>query len=168
MTTPSWRPVPFKNQNQDNAGLVKVEANQAASWNLILPFVAGPRLLRFTIKDKDDKGAAAPTKWHVNANEECGADGLAKSGARSNALVTSAPAGALVGKIGGSTADLPDASTASGGPYAGKKVFAVGSYAVVPLASTDSGPLFLTMNDLPDAFSTHSGALWVLVEEAPL
>jgi hypothetical protein len=135
---------------------------------MILPFVTGPRLLRFTIQDKDDKGADTPVKWRLNSNEECGADGSIKGGTKTTALVTTAAVGALVGKVGGSTADLPDASTTASTATSGRKLFAVGSYAVIALTSNDSGPLFLTMNDGPEGFATHSGSLWVLIEDAPL
>ena len=84
-------------------------------------------------------------------------------------LVSTAPRGAMVGKIGGSTVDQPDASSAgAAGPYAGRKVLVSGNYAAVGLASTDCGPLFLTMNDSPSGFCDHSEELWVLIEEAPL
>ncbi len=53
------------------------------------------------------------------------------------------------------------------GVYSGRKVFTVGTYCVVTLASSDSGALFLTMNDAPENFKDHSGELHVLIEEAP-
>jgi len=74
----------------------------------------------------------------------------------------------LIGKVGGSTADLPETSPASGGSYTGRKVFIVGSYAVVTLGKDDNGPLFLTMNDAPKNFGDHKGELSILVEEAPV
>jgi hypothetical protein len=44
-------------------------------------------------------------------------------------------------------------------------VFAVGSYCLISIGATEGGPLFLTMNDSPEAFAHHSGALYVLVEQ---
>jgi len=173
MTTPSWTRIQLEKQadeKSDNGktGLVKVDAKPPGCWTVILPFVTGPRLLRFSVHDKDDKGAGVPMKWRLNSDEECGADGSIKGGTKTGALVTSAALGALVGKVGGSTADLPDASTAAATGGSGRKLFPVGSYAVVALTSNDSGPLFLTMNDGTEGFATHSGSLWVLIEEAPL
>jgi hypothetical protein len=159
MTNPSWK----------DLIRVKVAAKPEGLWNMVFPYVCGPRLLRITVIGKDDKGTDVSTKWKLGGpNNECGANGLLKPPkSASTFLVPSAPFGAMVGKVGGSTADLPDTSPA-GGPYAGRKVFPAGNYAVFGLASTDCGPLFLTANDSPDGFVDHSGELWVLIEEAPL
>src|SRR5262249_48683625 len=100
--------------------------------------------------------------------EECGPDGSLLGDQQKQPLVATAPRGAIVGKIGGSTADLPDTSANAKGPYGGRKAFASGSCTVVELEATDSGPLFLTINDSPNQFYNHAGELWVLIEEAPL
>ena len=72
-------------------------------------------------------------------------------------------------KIGGSTADVPDSTAGSSGPYPGKKVFAVGSDCIVALpAAADGGPLFFTMNDKPSDFEQHTGELFVTIEHFPL
>jgi len=169
MTIPKFSPVQLEEQDSKNAGVVRVESKPDGFWNMIIPYVSGPRLLRFAVCDKDDKGHTAPKRWHVSKNEEIGADGKPAGKTTTGILVTTAARGALVGKIGGSSADLPDSATGSTVvPYAGKKVFAVGSSAVISLAAADSGPLFLTMNDGPDGFENHSGALWVLIEESSL
>jgi len=72
--------------------------------------------------------------------------------------------GALIGKIGGSSADVPDNSQQAS-PYGSRRAFAVGSHCVISLGATKGGPLFVTMNDTPEGFANHSGALVVLVEE---
>ena len=169
MTIPKFSAVQLEDQNSGNAGLVRVEGKPAGFWNMIIPYVSGPRLLRFTVYEKDDKGQTVPKKWHVSKNEEIGADGQPAGKTMTGILVTTAARGALVGKIGGSTADLPDSATGAGAaPYSGKKVFAFGSRAVISLAATDAGALFLTMNDGPEGFENHSGTLWVLIEECSL
>jgi hypothetical protein len=77
--------------------------------------------------------------------------------------------GALVGKIGGSSGDVPDSTVGTAGPYGNKRVFAVGTDCILTLATAaDGGPLFLTMNDKPEEFSKHSGELLVLLEYYPL
>jgi hypothetical protein len=169
MTIPTFSGVQLEGQDSKNAGLVRVEAKPAGFWNMFIPYVSGPRLLRFTVVDKDDKGQAVPKRWHLSKNEETGADGQPAGKGTTGIMVTTAARGALVGKIGGSTADLPDSATgANVVPFGGKKVFALGSRAVISLAAADSGPLFLTMNDSPEGFENHSGALWVLIEESSL
>lgn len=155
MTEPAWKEL----------ARVKVTAKPEGLWNIVLPYVCGQRLLRVTVQEKDDKGATVTRKWAPSPKKECGPDGLAMT--KSGALLTTAPYGALVGKVGGGTADLPD-SQGSSGPYTGKKVFAAGGYSVVSLGATDCGPFFLTMNDSLDGFDDHSGSLWVLIEEAPI
>jgi hypothetical protein len=47
-------------------------------------------------------------------------------------------------------------------------VFGVGSHCVISLASTEGGPLYLTMNDNPEGFTSHSGSLHVLIEQYAL
>lgn len=135
---------------------------------MAFPYVYGSCLLRMTVVAKDDQGNDVSTKWNTTTRDECGANGLLRPPkAPASFLVPSAPFGAVVGKIGGSTADPPDTSP-SGGPYPGRKAFAVGNYTVVSLAASDYGPLFLTMNDNPSGFAEHAGELWVLIEEAPI
>lgn len=99
-----------------------------------------------------------------NSGTECGADGITITPQKSGFLSNGAMYGALIAKLGGSSADVPDSSSATV-PYRNKRVFAVGSYCVVLIGSTESGPLFLKMNDSPDGFAHHSGALYVLIEE---
>jgi hypothetical protein len=84
-------------------------------------------------------------------------------------LCSSAAYGALIGKIGGSTADLPDSTPGVTTPYANKKVFAVGTDSIIALpTAADGGPLFLTMNDKPDEFPKHTGEIQVYLEYYPL
>ena len=157
MTDPSWKEL----------ANVKVAAKPEGLWNMVFPYVCGPRLLRVRAAGKDDKGKDVDTKWKPTANDECGPNGLPKSPkTAATLLVSAAPFGSMVGKIGGSTADLPD--TSPGGTYSGRRVFPTGSYAVVTLTSADCGPLFMTINDSPEGFEDHSGELWILIEEAPL
>jgi hypothetical protein len=158
MTEPSWQKLIT----------VKVAARPEGLWNMVFPYVSGPRLLRITVIDNDNNGAIVSKKWKLENTEECGPDGSLRD-QQQQRLIATAPRGAMVGKVGGSTADLPDTSAAAtGGPYGGRKVFASGSCTVVVLSNTDSGPLFLTINDSPDRFCNHAGELWVLIEEAPL
>ena len=155
MTNPSWRVIKT----------VKIDAKPQGLWNVALEYVSGPRLLRLTALDKDEKGAALAKSWHPTANEESGPDGLLKTGAKTGRLYAMAPFGALIGKLGGSSADQPDTAVTA---KDGQKMFAVGSYAVIALGKDDGGPLFLTMNDSPEGFAEHSGTLYVRLEEAAL
>jgi len=155
---PSWRAL----------ATVKVSAKPDGFWTLVHEYVAGGRLLRFQVRDKDKDQTSVPMSWSPADGSHVTADGIAFSGApKTGVLSTAAPYGALVGKVGGSSADLPDSASA-GTPYGTKKTFVVGAYCIVALAASDGGPLFLSMNDNPEGFAGHSGALHVLIEEYPL
>jgi hypothetical protein len=144
--------------------LAKIAANPIGLWSLALEYVSGSQLLRFTVSSLDDQQRPAPTVWSPISGTDCGADGIRNTPPKSGFLSTSAAYGALIGKIGGSSADLPDSSSGAA-PYGNKRVFAVGSYCLISIGATEGGPLFLTMNDSPEAFAHHSGALYVLVEQ---
>lgn len=76
--------------------------------------------------------------------------------------------GALIGKIGGSAVDRPEAAPTGADtlPYPGRKVFPIGKLCVIQIAKDNGGPLFMTMNDEPGGFAVHNGSLHVLIEEA--
>jgi len=146
---------------------VKVEARPVGLWGLASAYVPGSRLLRFKVISTDEQGNTVPTVWSPVKGTNCEADGLISVPAKLGLLSMAAMYGALIGKVGGSSADLPDSSS-PGAPYGNKRVFPVGSYCVISIGSAEGGPLFLTMNDSPDGFAQHSGTLQVLIEEHSL
>jgi hypothetical protein len=146
---------------------VKVEAKPVGIWNVALEYVPGSRLLRLTVVADDGTGNQVPTIWSPITGKDSGSDGITSTPAKSGLLLNSALYGALIAKLGGSSGDVPD-STSALGPYGSKKVFCVGSFCVVSLSNTEAGPLFLTMNDSPDGFDQHNGSLFVKIEEFPL
>lgn len=134
---------------------VNVEARGRTLWTLGLSYVVGP--VRIQIK------ADPSAQWSLGS-KTCGPSGSYDTEAQ--ALLPSAPIGALIGKIGGGDADCPAPPTDQGGAGqqpAGVKVFAIGSYAVIDVKSGEAGALFLAMNDKLSAFTTHSGHLTVTV-----
>lgn len=132
-------------------------------WRLALDYVPGPRLLRIQVTD--DRGVPADPDWGRKGHE-CKAYGLPTASLPKTALLcSSAPKGALIGKLGGSSADQPDI-TPNAPPNGSKKVFAVGSHCVIAVTKDDSGPLYLTQNEVLDAFAEDMGVLWILIEEA--
>jgi hypothetical protein len=162
MTKPSWHAVT----------LIKVPAKPAGLWTPVDDYIIGPRLLRFQVVDADKDKNKVPTTWKLDAKTDCSADGLIDASAAVGLLLPVALRGALIGKIGGGSADLPELPTGAGltAPigtvYPGRRVFAVGSYCVIRISTDDSGQLFLTANDSPKELANHSGVLHVLVEEA--
>ncbi len=85
----------------------------------------------------------------------CGPDGVAGLPLQSDRLaVADCSAGALIGKLGGSSASLsvpaaanPGAGSASTGLTEGK-AFAIGSYCVVAVPQNFVGPVFVSFNGL--------------------
>ena len=108
---------------------------------------------------------------------ECGPDGdLGSSVDRTKLLLPAAPAGALIGKIGGSTAgsgavgasSTTVTTTAGSMPVVASdgQLFVVGGHCVFELIDPVRGPLCVTINDSPDGFGDNSGKLVVTVSEA--
>jgi hypothetical protein len=153
--------------------LVRIPARPQGLWTLAQEYVAGGRLLRATVLGSDHERHPVQMVWCADSTNRCGPDGIIGNSAnhanpsRAGLLCPSALWGALIGKIGGGTADIPD-STAGATPYGTKKVFAVGYDLILPLASSDGGPLFLTMNDSPAGFSAHLGELLVQLRYYPI
>jgi len=141
MTERTWTAVGEKYQ---------IPARPDGLWTKVCDLVEGPLKLRLEAKGE----------WEFS-KKRCGPDGSVKEGLVTDALVPWAPVGALVGKVGGSTADKPDLARL--GVFF---VFAVGSYCVVILESTVRGALFLTMNDVMAGFDGHTGAIEVAISEA--
>jgi len=153
MTAPNWQTL----------ATVAVQARPVGLWNLAVDYVPGSRLLRFTVLALDQQNKKFSTIWNPVKGTDCGADGIVTNPLKTGLLCTGAQYGALIGKLGGSSADLPDSSSPAG-PYPNKKVFGVGSYCVISLSNLEGGPLFLTMNDSPDGFEGHQGDLHALIE----
>jgi hypothetical protein len=102
-----------------------------AFWHKAADHVGSGKLLRFS----------ATGKWSVLADVRCGPDGLPGFPVPfDKLLVPSAPPGALIGKVGGSTADLKDGT-----------IFTIGSFAVFTVPEKVSGPLYIGVNAIPGA-----------------
>lgn len=147
--------------------LVEVKAQPTGFWGLVSSYLPGSRLLRFTVVEKDENGKPVLTTWNPASGIRCGADGITQP-TKSGLLNSAALYGALIGKFGGSSADVPDTVASTSPPYPTKRVFGVGSHCVISLTSAEGGPLYLTMNDNPDGFASHSGSLHVLIEQYAL
>jgi hypothetical protein len=157
MLTPKWQ----------NVTVAKVVAKPIGLWNLVREYVPGIRLLRVQVVNLNDKEQVVSTTWSPTTGTDVTPDGLPIAPARTGLLLGNALYGALIAKIGGSSADLPD-STSPAISYTAKKVFPVGSFSIISVGATEGGPLFLTMNDSPDGFENHSGDLWVQIDEFPM
>lgn len=106
-------------------------------------------------------GTAPPpllaAKWSYAPESKCTADGDPRAPFNpATCLFADAPPGALIAKIGGSTAGKAD----------GTKLFVVGSYCVIELDDKMKGPLYLTMNSDPMSSLERSGSLRVTISQS--
>ena len=137
-------------------------AKPVGLWTRALDYVAGPRKLKFVVRD----GA----QWLPVAGAPCAATGAQSTPDPTKpALLTSALVGALIGKVGGSAADITAPEVTAAGNVARTGIptpFSIGDFCIVELAATQKGALFLTMNDALDFFKDHDGEITVDVFEA--
>jgi hypothetical protein len=133
--------------------VLKKEAHVPATgptlWTIVCEYVSGPRKLKFE----------AHGSWRYSRRivDSCSPDGDPGSPVdRSKCLKADAAVGALIGKIGGSTAGKSDGV-----------VFIVGSFCIVDVPDKTAGTLFLTINDEESGFSDNEGEVTVSVYDAP-
>jgi hypothetical protein len=136
MIEPTWLPLTLKTD--------KVLAKPAALWTLVCTYIKGPLKLKIE----------ATGSWQYSPTRFCGPDGSRLAGIPTDALSSTAPAGALIGKIGGSHAEKPATS------------FVVGSYTVIAVDEKTEGALFLTMNDQIGHFEDHDLQVTVTIQQA--
>jgi len=106
----------------------EVAANPKGIWSLVSEYVRGPALIKIEADD---------AKWKYSKADECTADGDLLSTISTQAcILQGAPVGALIGKIGGSTAGTGDGT-----------LFVVGRICIIELDASKRGPLYLTIND---------------------
>jgi len=130
-------------------------------WTLAVDYIAGTVKLKIEVEASD-------SLWQYAPDQYCKAGGTTRNDLA--AILPAAPIGALIGKVGGSTADFPPPAAAGGQPGTlptSIKLFAVGVYAVIDVKDTESGPLFLTMNDTLAGFPNHAGTMKVKISLAP-
>lgn len=139
----SWHQVTQQEKVQ-----VPAKPAEGGLWTMVCEYVTGPVLLKFN--------ATGSWKFDPDEGGACGPDGSFDTHiAPKDCVNKDAPVGALIGKIGNSTANAE-----------GLKVFVVGSFCVLRVSAAESGPLFLTINDVPSGFVDNGGRLDVSVFEA--
>ena len=84
---------------------------------------------------------------------DCGPDGVFGTSAQGpHPAMADCPVGALIGKIGGSSAGSTPAAPTSGGDASASsegKPFAIGVHCVIAVPAKSLGPLFISFNNLP-------------------
>jgi hypothetical protein len=156
MPQPAWRLIV---QNRP------IPDPQAVSWTPILDYAPPGKLLKIVVVEDPNANPPVIGKWRPKdfPADGCSADGdyENKQSTTGTPLVASAPRGALIGRIGGSTADqTPDANTAPN-----RILFAVGRYCVLMVPQSPAGALFLGVNDSPDRMGNVANNLYVNIYE---
>jgi hypothetical protein len=147
MGQPSWREIKK----------LKVPEREASFWTPVLDYVAPGKLYRILVEALP---AAGEQHWTPESGTKCTADGdpaLPRAGALS---LENCAVGALIAKIGGSTADFK--------PDKDKLVlFGVGRHCVFSISdAAKAGSLYLGMNDTGETAAKVQGQLEVTVFEA--
>ncbi len=131
---------------QDN---VDVKAKPDGIWTLAYDYVKGPALIQ--IEAHDDE-------WQYAPGKKCKADGdLSSMLCSREAILPSAPVGAMIAKVGGSTAGLSDG-----------RMFVVGKRCLLQLDQSTSGPLYLTINDELSGMQNNDGVIKVKISIKPI
>jgi hypothetical protein len=126
---------------------IEVPAKPPGTWTLAYDYLKGPALVMIT----------AEGTWEYGSGKACGPDGdLNALLAADHALLAKSPVGALIAKIGGSTAGANDGA-----------VYVVGSSAVLSIDANIEGPLYLTINDHLTGLSDNTGSVKATVKIAP-
>ncbi|HET7436907.1 MAG TPA: hypothetical protein VFN10_19520 [Thermoanaerobaculia bacterium] len=125
---------------------VEIPAKPAAIWTKVLDYVPLNTVLKLE----------ATEKWEYADGVKCGPDGAVANKLKLDPLSNVAPIGALIGRIGGSTATIPKGDESG--------IFAVGSFAVVSVPA--AGPLFLTINLAPSQYPTTTDTIKVTIYES--
>jgi hypothetical protein len=122
---------------------VTVPAKPRGIWTLAVEHVSGPALIK----------VEADGAWLYSPAAKCGPDGdLGSLISSRGTIMAGEPVGALIVKIGGSTAGVADGV-----------VRVAGSSAVIQIDDKTSGPVFLTINDELTGLSDNSGELRVKI-----
>lgn len=144
------------------------------NWTVALDYVDASKRLKFVVNDERDisrplaagqgqaqapavPGVAGkePNKWNYDQGRMCTADGDPKAPLNpANCLITDAPPGALIAKIGGSVA---------GKTNDGLKWFVVGSMCVYDTDANTKGVVYLAMNADPMGLAVRSGSVSVTI-----
>jgi hypothetical protein len=160
MPQPAWRLIVEKMQIPDP---------QNAQWTQVLDYANPGKLLKIVVIDSN--GDPDPTKtWKPKgfSGAGCTADGDYENKGSQGAgtpILSSAPRGALIGRIGGSTADQ-SADTPAAGTNPSRVIFAVGRFCVIAVPTAPLGALFLGVNDLPEHMGSVAENLFVNIYEA--
>jgi hypothetical protein len=149
MSTPTWREI----------AKIDVPAEPGVVWTPALDYVTPGKLYLIKV-DPDANGNAQ--KWSPESGEPCTADGDASlTQSTTAAPLPGCSLGALIARIGGSTADMP-------GDKEKLLLFSAGRHCVFlqPADTAKSGALYLGVNDASSSAAKLKGKLVVHIYSA--
>jgi hypothetical protein len=145
MGEPSWRPIKE----------ISVPQRPTNFWTPAWDYVTPGRLYRISV---EPVGAADQTWTPASAAQPCTAEGDPAL-TRQGLPLDSCAVGALIGKIGGSSAEIkPDKDKVV--------LFGVGRHCVVSVDAAKAGALYLGINDTHASAAQLQGQLLVTISEA--
>jgi hypothetical protein len=152
MGQPTWREL----------AKVKVPETSADLWTKALDYVTPGKLYRIAVEPVAAQPPATGMvvqKWTPESGTGCTADGDASLARTGSIVLDTSPAGALIAKVGGSTADVqPDKDKLL--------VFSAGRHCVFSVAdAAKAGSLYLGINDTAGSRSRVTGQLEVTIYE---
>lgn len=160
MPQPIWRKVVAE---------LTVPQNAADQWTLALDYLTPAKIMKIEVVVDAARNPAITGQWTPQGyRAACPADGDLAGTAREvpnfgTLMVASAHAGALIARLGGSTADLEaDASTTA--PT--RIVFSVGRQCVFTVPASPTGSLFLGVNADKSRMTGITGSQVVNIYEA--
>lgn len=154
MGQPTWREL----------GKVKVPEAVTSLWTKALDYVTPGKLYRIVVQPiaatPPGMGTTPQTWTPESATTACTADGDPSLARSDSVMLDTSPAGALVAKVGGSTADVqPDKDKLM--------VFSAGRHCVFSVAdAAKAGSLYLGINDTVSSRAKVQGQLEVSIYEA--
>jgi hypothetical protein len=159
MTQPMWRKIVSELQAPE----------PGKQWKLALEVLTVGKLVKVEVvidaaRNPPENGTWTPQDFAA----ACSADGDFSGTARGTALppgtplVPSAPRGALIARIGGSTTD----QTVDTSVPPSRVIFSVGRKCIFTVPTTPTGSLFLGINDDPARMADVGGRLLVNIYEA--
>lgn len=142
---------------------VTVPGRAGTIWTPALDYVTPGRLYKLTVEPRAGAGAGAVAfdqTWKPEAGSDCTADGDLSITRTDPGVIDLCAAGALIAKVGGSSADLkPDKEKSA--------LFAVGRHCVFSVAEpAKCGALYLGVNDAHASIMRIEGQLEVTIHEA--
>jgi hypothetical protein len=140
------------------------QGQEKRQWTLALELVTPDKLLKLEVI-VDAKDPASGTWKPAGLDAPCTADGAFRSANAGAGMLTTAPVGALIARIGGSAADQPSIAQGTTSPSS-TVVFSVGRKCIFTVPKTPTGSLFLGANVVSARMADVEGELLVSISEA--